>query len=71
MGNNENSMICDFCGLADHIACCDMSDALFKALSTAVSTWNFWCCHNCRLFDLPRRLRSMQQLQERQDQLEK
>ena len=29
--------ICDFCGSAYHIACCDMSDALFKALSMEVS----------------------------------
>ena len=71
ISDEKNSIVCDFCGSAYHIACCDMSDALFKALSTAVSTWNFWCCHNCPSLDMPRRLRSIQQLQERQDQLAK
>ena len=36
--DDANSIICDLCGFAYHIACCDMSDALFKALSTEVST---------------------------------
>ncbi len=71
ISDDENFIVCDFCCSAYHIACSDMSDTLFKALSTEVSTWNFWCCQNCRSPDLPRRLRSMQQLQERQDQLEK
>ena len=68
ISDDENSIICDFYGSVYHIACCGMSDALFKALSIEVRTWNFWCCLSP---DLPCRLQSRQQLQERQDQLEK
>ena len=55
----------DFCGSAYHIAFCDMSDTLFKALNMEVRTWNFWCCQNFRSPDPPCRLQSRQHLQER------
>ena len=65
----ENNILCDFCGHWIHFDCADVTPDLFKALSTATGG-TFWSCKSCRSPDLPKRLRLLHSLQQRQDKLE-
>lgn len=72
--DSDEAIPCDFCGYWYHLKCSKMSSQMFRVLSSGSGTdddcWNFWCCQNYRCPDLPRRLRSIYVLEERQLKIE-
>ncbi len=69
VGNDEEVLLCDFCGHWLHLECSGTTQEFFKLMSEG-NAGIFWCCPTCRSPDLPNCLRLLHRLEDRQDKLE-